>query len=92
MTMVRSTNRIEFVPEQFLREAADQSDEDQDTSNRRRRQPLLRCSLRGVRAGLAIVLANKNHHSLPQACWSPASGAWVLTRHRDGAEAKESNG
>jgi hypothetical protein len=45
---------------------------------------------RSITPGYGLVLDANNHHISPQACWSPASGAWVradLTP--DGAEAIE---
>jgi hypothetical protein len=44
----------------------------------------------GLRAVTGLVLAQKNHHICRQACWSPASGAWVRKSPTpDGAEATE---
>ena len=43
------------------------------------------------RGRTGLVLDARSHHILPQACWSPASGAWAreCARHRDGAEKEE---
>jgi hypothetical protein len=56
----------------------------------RLRKPKNRISAtsRSITLGYGLVLDANNHHISRQACWSPASGAWVqMDLTPDGAEA-----